>query len=55
MENKYIDDMIQWALDNNLYTEFCKEILHDKHYSIWLMNNALVRRFGYFVLEHMKP
>lgn len=46
--------MILWAREHNLETELYEEILYNPLYDVWVFNDALVRRFGYFVLEHMK-
>ena len=41
-----------WAIENNLVKEFDEEILNSPYLNAWKYNDALVRRFGYFVLEH---
>lgn len=53
MEEKYKEQMILWARENNLETELYEEILNNPRYKTWVINDCLVRRFGYFVLEHM--
>ena len=53
-EDKYKSQMILWAREHNLETELYEEILHNPLYNVWVSNDAVVRRFGYFVLEHMK-
>ena len=41
-----------WAIENNLEKEFTEEILNNEHFAVWVAKDALVKRFGYFVLEH---
>lgn len=51
-KDRYETKMILWAKEHNLETELYKEILHNPLYDTWVANDALVKRFGYFVLEH---
>lgn len=44
--------MRMWSIENNLEEEFTQEILLHPKLNIWIMNDVLVKRFGYFVLEH---
>lgn len=52
-EDRYKSQMILWAREHNLETELHEEIINSPLYNKWIANDALVRRFGYFVLEHM--
>ena len=47
-----VNAMRLWAIENNLEKEFTEEILNSDHFDVWVLNDALVKRFGYFVLEH---
>jgi hypothetical protein len=48
-------DMKTFAVIYGLEDEFVKEILHSPHFDKLCLggNDALVKRFGYFVLEHL--
>lgn len=54
--SKDVENMINamrlWALQNHLEKEFTEEMLNSKHLDAWVRNDALMKRFGYFVLEH---
>ena len=50
-KNELTHQMKEWALENDLYTEFMDEVVHSKHYPKFDVD-ALVKRFGYFVIEH---
>lgn len=41
-----------WAIENNLEKEFIEEIVNSEHFAIWVRKDVLLKRFGYFVLEH---
>ena len=47
-----IYSMRTWAIENNLEKEFDEEILDSPYLNAWKFNDVLVKRFGYFVLEH---
>lgn len=47
-----VNAMRLWAKENNLEKEFTEEILNSSHFDAWIVNDALIKRFGYFVLEH---
>ena len=55
-DKKFTEDIVHsmrlWAIENNLEQEFVKEILTNERFDTWVKNNVLVKRFGYFVLEH---
>lgn len=44
--------MKYWAMEHNLEEEFSQEILQSSHLDKWILNDCLIKRFGYFVLEN---
>lgn len=44
--------MHYWAVENNLEREFTDEILNNDRLENIILNEALLKRFAYFVLEH---
>lgn len=50
--NNMLQAMHLWAIANNLEHEFIEEILMNDHLGAWLLMDGLMKRFGYFVLEH---
>lgn len=44
--------MRTWAIKNNLVEDFDKEIMNSPNLTTWQLKDVLVKRFGYFVLEH---
>jgi hypothetical protein len=47
-----IESMRSFAIDHGLYEAFMEEIVQSPRFDRWVMNDALVERFGWFVLEH---